>query len=45
MLAAIDEGVPATVLTASLYQRFTSRGEDAFACKTLQAMRRKFGGH
>ena len=45
VLAAIDEGVPATVLTASLYQRFTSRGEDAFACKTLQAMRRKFGGH
>ena len=45
VLAAIEEGVPATVLTASLYQRFTSRGEDAFACKTLQAMRRKFGGH
>jgi 6-phosphogluconate dehydrogenase len=45
VLAAIDEGVPATVLTASLYQRFASRGEDAFALKTLQAMRRKFGGH
>ena len=45
VLAAIEEGVPATVLTASLYQRFTSRGEDEFACKTLQAMRRKFGGH
>jgi 6-phosphogluconate dehydrogenase len=45
VLAAIDEGVPATVLTASLYQRFTSRGDDTFACKTLQAMRRKFGGH
>jgi 6-phosphogluconate dehydrogenase len=45
VLAAIEEGVPATVLTASLYQRFTSRGEDAFAYKTLQAMRRKFGGH
>ncbi len=45
VLAAIEAGVPATVLTASLYQRFTSRGEDAFACKTLQAMRRKFGGH
>jgi 6-phosphogluconate dehydrogenase len=43
--AAIEAGVPATVLTAALYQRFTSRGEDAFACKTLQAMRRKFGGH
>jgi 6-phosphogluconate dehydrogenase len=45
VLAAVEEGVPATVLTASLYQRFTSRGEDEFACKTLQAMRRKFGGH
>ena len=45
VLAAIDEGVPATVLTASLYQRFASRGEDVFALKTLQAMRRKFGGH
>jgi 6-phosphogluconate dehydrogenase len=43
--AAVEAGVPATVLTAALYQRFTSRGEDAFACKTLQAMRRKFGGH
>jgi 6-phosphogluconate dehydrogenase len=45
VLAAIEAGVPATVLTAALYQRFTSRGEDIFACKALQAMRRKFGGH
>jgi 6-phosphogluconate dehydrogenase len=45
VLAAIEEGVPATVLTASLYQRFTSRGDDKFACRVLQAMRRKFGGH
>ncbi len=45
VLAAIEEGVPATVLTASLYERFTSRGEDKFACRVLQAMRRKFGGH
>jgi 6-phosphogluconate dehydrogenase len=45
VMAAIDEGVPANVLTASLYQRFASRGEDEFALKTLQAMRRKFGGH
>jgi 6-phosphogluconate dehydrogenase len=45
VLAAIEAGVPATVLTASLYQRFASRGDDEFACKTLQAMRRKFGGH
>jgi 6-phosphogluconate dehydrogenase len=43
--AAIEEGVPAAVLTASLYQRFASRGEDAFARRALQAMRRKFGGH
>jgi 6-phosphogluconate dehydrogenase len=45
VLAAIEEGVPATVLTASLFERFTSRGEDRFACRVLQAMRRKFGGH
>jgi 6-phosphogluconate dehydrogenase len=45
VLAAIEEGIPATVLTASLYERFTSRGEDKFACRVLQAMRRKFGGH
>jgi 6-phosphogluconate dehydrogenase len=43
--AAVEAGVPAPVLTASLYQRFASRDEDAFARKTLQAMRRKFGGH
>jgi len=45
VVAAVEAGVPAAVLTASLYQRFTSRGEDEFACKALQAMRRKFGGH
>jgi 6-phosphogluconate dehydrogenase len=45
LLAAIEAGVPAMVLSASLYERFTSRGADEFACKTLQAMRRKFGGH
>jgi 6-phosphogluconate dehydrogenase len=43
--AAIDEGTPAPVLSASLYQRFTSRGEDDFATKVLSAMRHKFGGH
>ena len=43
--AAIDEGVPAPVLSASLYQRFSSRGEDDFAAKTLSAMRAKLGGH
>jgi len=43
--AAVDEGVPAPVLTAALYQRFTSRGEADFADKVLSAMRRAFGGH
>ena len=43
--AAIDEGTPAPVLTAALYQRFASRGEDAFACRLLSAMRYQFGGH
>jgi 6-phosphogluconate dehydrogenase len=43
--AAIDQGTPAPVLSASLYQRFASRGEDEFACKLLSAMRYQFGGH
>ena len=43
--AAIDEGAPAPVLSAALYQRFTSRGEDEFAEKMLSAMRFEFGGH
>jgi 6-phosphogluconate dehydrogenase len=45
LLAAIDEGTPCPVLSASLYQRFTSRGEDEFADKLLSAMRFQFGGH
>jgi 6-phosphogluconate dehydrogenase len=45
ILAAIDEGVPCPVLTTSLYSRFTSRDEEDFAWKIVQAMRRKFGGH
>lgn len=45
ILAAIEEGSPAPVLSAALYQRFTSRGEDEFATKVLSAMRYKFGGH
>jgi 6-phosphogluconate dehydrogenase len=45
ILAAIDEGTPAEVLTASLYQRFASRGEADFANKLLSAMRYEFGGH
>jgi 6-phosphogluconate dehydrogenase len=44
-IAAIDEGVPAPVLTASLYSRFASRGLDDFANKVLSAMRKGFGGH
>jgi 6-phosphogluconate dehydrogenase len=43
--AAIDEGCPTPVLSAALYQRFTSRGEDEFADKLLSAMRFQFGGH
>jgi len=45
VLAAIESSAPAPVLTASLYQRFTSRGEDDFAGKVLSAMRFQFGGH
>jgi 6-phosphogluconate dehydrogenase len=43
--AAIDEGVPAYVLTAALYERFSSRGAADFADKLLSAMRYEFGGH
>ncbi len=43
--SAIEEGVPAPVLTAALYQRFTSRNEGEFADKLLSAMRFEFGGH
>jgi 6-phosphogluconate dehydrogenase len=43
--AAIDEGVPAHVLTAALYERFSSRGNAEFADKLLSAMRYEFGGH
>ena len=44
-IAAIDEGVPAPVLTAALYSRFSSRGLDEFADRLLSAMRKEFGGH
>ena len=44
-IAAIDEGVPAPVLTTALYSRFASRGLDEFADKVLSAMRKGFGGH
>jgi 6-phosphogluconate dehydrogenase len=43
--AAIDEGVPAYVLSSALYERFSSRGEADFADKLLSAMRYQFGGH
>jgi 6-phosphogluconate dehydrogenase len=43
--AAIDEGVPAPVLTAARYERFSSRGEADFADRLLSAMRYQFGGH
>jgi 6-phosphogluconate dehydrogenase len=45
VLAAVDEGVPANVLTTALYERFSSRGEADFADRVLSAMRREFGGH
>jgi 6-phosphogluconate dehydrogenase len=43
--AAIDEAVPAPVLTAALYERFSSRGEAEFQNKLMSAMRYQFGGH
>ncbi len=45
IMAAIEEAVPADVLTAALYTRFRSRQEHTFAEKILSAMRQKFGGH
>jgi 6-phosphogluconate dehydrogenase len=44
-MAAIDEGIPAHVLTTALYERFSSRGEGDFADRILSAMRKEFGGH
>ncbi len=45
VLAAVEEGVPAHVLTAALYERFGSRGGGDFANKVMSAMRKEFGGH
>jgi 6-phosphogluconate dehydrogenase len=45
VLAAIDEGVPAPVISAALYSRFASRGQTEFADKLLSALRFEFGGH
>ena len=44
-LAAIDEGVPAPVINAALFERFTSRGDADYADRILSAMRKQFGGH
>jgi 6-phosphogluconate dehydrogenase len=43
--AAIDEAVPAPVLSAALFERFSSRGDADFADRVLSAMRKQFGGH
>jgi 6-phosphogluconate dehydrogenase len=43
--AAVDEGVPVNVLSASLFSRFSSRGEADYGDKLLSAMRKQFGGH
>jgi 6-phosphogluconate dehydrogenase len=43
--AAIDEAVPASVLSVALYERFSSRGNADFADRVLSAMRHEFGGH
>jgi 6-phosphogluconate dehydrogenase len=45
VIAAVDEGAPAPVLSAALFERFSSRGEDLFADKLQSAMRQQFGGH
>jgi 6-phosphogluconate dehydrogenase len=45
ILTAVEEGVPADVLSASLYARFRSRQQHTFAEKVLSAMRHGFGGH
>jgi 6-phosphogluconate dehydrogenase len=43
--AAIDESVPAPVISAALFSRFSSRGEDDYANRLLSALRFEFGGH
>ena len=45
IMAAIDEAIPANVLAAALFERFSSRGEGDFADRVLSAMRKEFGGH
>ena len=45
LAAAIDEGVPAPVISAALFSRFQSRGNAGYADRVLSAMRKQFGGH
>ena len=45
LAAAIDEGVPAPVISAALFSRFQSRGNAGYADRLLSAMRKQFGGH
>ena len=45
LAAAIDEEVPAPILSAALYDRFSSRGDADFANRVLSALRKQFGGH
>jgi 6-phosphogluconate dehydrogenase len=45
LLAAIEEGVPTPVISAALFERFASRGNDDYAARLLSAMRKQFGGH
>jgi 6-phosphogluconate dehydrogenase len=45
IMAAVEEAIPADVLSAALYARFRSRAADSFSDKLLSAMRNKFGGH
>jgi 6-phosphogluconate dehydrogenase len=45
VMSAVEEGVPAPVLTTALFSRFSSRGRDEFANRVLSAMRQQFGGH
>ena len=45
MQAAIDEDVPAPVITASLMSRFVSRQDESFSAKIIAALRNEFGGH
>jgi 6-phosphogluconate dehydrogenase len=45
LMAAIDEGVPAYVLSSAVFERFSSRGEADYADRLLSAMRKEFGGH